>query len=125
MTDKNKRPRKLTEREKKERAKIREQLRAEGLLPPVKKPLNHKKFIEEAKELYETENLYDLFAYICWGLAEMMNHGRGDKEAIGAAKVLLLAKRRKEFEEERRAQGLTNTYKVGELCEAVEEIYNA
>ena len=31
MTDKSKKPRKLTEREKKERAKIREQLRAEGL----------------------------------------------------------------------------------------------
>lgn len=125
MTDKSKKPRKLTKREKKERAKIREQLRAEGLLPPVKKPLNHKKFIEAAEKLYKTEDLLDMVPYIYWALAEMMNHGRGDKEAIGAAKVLLLAKRRKEFEEERRAQGLTNTYKVGELYEAVEEIYNA
>ena len=48
---------KLTEREKKERAKIRKQLRAEGVLPPVKKRLNHKRFIEEAKALLKAERL--------------------------------------------------------------------
>ena len=127
MTDKNKRPRKLTERDKKERAKIREQLRAEGLLPPTKKALNHKKFIEAAEKLYKTEDLLDMVPYIYWALAEMMRHGGGrlDKEAVGAAKVLLLAKQRKEFEESQRKPGQSLTYTVGELYEAVEEIYNA
>lgn len=66
---------KLTEREKKERAKIRKQLRAEGVLPPVKKRLNHERFIEGAKALLKAEKLYDLFPYICWAMIEMMGHG--------------------------------------------------
>ena len=127
MTDKSKKPRKLTEREKKERAEIRARLRAEGLLPPTKKALNHKKFIEAAEKLYKTEDLLDMVPYIYWALAEMMRHGGGRlyKEAVGAAKVLLLAKQRKEFEESQRKPGQSLTYTVGELYEAVEEIYNA
>ena len=127
MTDKSKKPRKLTEREKKERAEIRARLRAEGLLPPTKKALNHRKFIHAAEKLYETEDLLDMAPYIYWALAEMMRHGGGrpDKEAVGAAKALLLAKRRKEFEESQRKHGQSLTYTVGELYEAVEEIYNA
>lgn len=118
---------KLTEREKKERAKIRKQLRAEGVIPPVKKRLNHERFIEGAKALLKAEKLYDLFPYICWAMIEMMGHGCGspDKEAVGAAKVLLLAQRRKEFEAARREQGLPSTYNVGELYEAVKDIYEA
>ena len=42
--------RKMTEKEKKERAKIRKQLREDGLLPPKKKPMNRKKFIDEARK---------------------------------------------------------------------------
>lgn len=118
---------KLSEREKKQRAEIRRELRAEGVLPPVKKPLNHKKFIEETRELRYTCDMYDLFPYICWGLTEMMGHGyvKPDKEAVGAAKVLRLAKARKEFEDRRREQGLPSVYQLGELYEAVKDIYNA
>ena len=118
---------KLTEREKKERAKIRKQLRAEGVLPPVKKRLNHERFIEGAKALLKAEKLYDLFPYICWAMIEMMGHGCGspDKEAVGTAKVLLLAQRRKDFEAARKEQGLPSTSNVGELYEAVKDIYEA
>ena len=41
---------KLTNREKKDRAEFKKQMQEKGILPPDKPKLNRKKFIEEARE---------------------------------------------------------------------------
>lgn len=51
----------MTEREKKLRAKARAELRADGILPPKKKPLNREAFCKEAEAflLGDAKNLYE------------------------------------------------------------------
>ena len=46
----------LTQREKAERAAIKKQLQADGVLPPDKPRLNRKKFAREVWELRGNEN---------------------------------------------------------------------
>lgn len=115
---------KMTEREKQVRKSARDELRKAGLLPPTKKPLNRKKFVEEARHMLgQTRN-----GYLLWALEEMTNH-RGanyqlDLEAVGAAKVIHLAKRRMDFEQEQKAKGRTE-WTIGELCDALMDVYKA
>lgn len=119
--------RKMTEKEKKERAKIRKQLREDGLLPPKKKPMNRKKFIDEARSVYESMDILDNLPYLVWGISEMLAHTtdlKPDLQAVGVAKVILLAQRRREFEQAKRAQG-ESTWRAGELVDAVMDIYKA
>ena len=63
--------RKMTEKEKKERAKIREMLRKDGLIQPKKKPMNRKKFIDEARSVYESMDFLDNLPYLIWGISEI------------------------------------------------------
>ena len=113
----------------KERAKIRKDLREQGILPPKKKPLNRKAFAEQAKEALKNQAGYTLNLYLHWALREMLekqDYSRPgaivySQEAVGAAKVVLLAVRRMEFEKEKAGQSFTN----GELYEAVKDIYEA
>ncbi len=119
--------RKMTEKEKKERAKIRKQLREDGLLPPKKKPMNRKKFIDEARSVYESMDILDNLPYLIWGITEMLAHTtdlKPDLQAVGVAKAILLAQRRREFEQAKRAQG-ESTWRAGELVDAVMDIYKA
>lgn len=120
----------MTAREKADRARIRKELREEGLLPPIKKPLNRKKFCEEAYEIFQSDYGIDFPIYVYWALAEMLTRmdrttGNLSLEAVGAAKVLKLAKARMDFEAARRERGESGGYKLGELYEAVKDIYNA
>ena len=67
--------------------------------------------------------------YLHWALLEMLekqDYSRPEaivysQEAVGAAKVVLLAVRRMEFEKEKAGQSFTN----GELYEAIKDIYEA
>lgn len=95
-----KKGKRMTAREKKLAAEARAELREKGLMPPVKKPLNRKKYVDEAKKIYEEESKkHDFTLYLIWALWEMMGHTgsdhRLDLEAVGAAKVIHLAKRRR------------------------------
>ena len=116
---------KMTEREKQFRKSARDELRKAGLLPPTKKPLNRKKFVEEAKSMFGQGIEPD---YLLWALTEMMNHCGAnyqfDLEAVGAAKVIQLAKRRMDFEQEQKAKGRTE-WTIGELCDALMDVYKA
>lgn len=130
MSGKRSTPRKMTVREKADRAQIRKELREEGLLPPIKKPLNRKKFCEEARGIFQSDYGIDFPIYVYWAIAEMLGHtdkttGALSREAVGAAKVLKLAKARMDFEAARRERGESGGYKLGELYEAVKDIYNA
>ena len=119
----------MTAREKKERTKIRKDLREQGSLPPKKKPLNRKAFAERAKEAIKHPAGYTWHVYLQGALLEKLekqDYSRPgaivySQEAVGAAKVVLLAVRRMEFEKEKAGQRFTN----GELYEAVKDIYEA
>ena len=81
------------------------------------------------KEALKNQAGYTLNLYLHWALLEMLekqDYSRPgaivySQEAVGAAKVVLLAVRRMEFEEEKAGQSFTN----GELYEAVKDIYEA
>lgn len=124
MSTKKTKSRTMTAKEKKGRAAIRKELRAEGILPPPKSPLNRKKFCTEAQDILDASG-FDMDIYIRWALAEMLHHRKYPEqtltqEAIGAAKVIKLAHARMEFEKQR-----GGSYKVGELYEAVKDIFKA
>ena len=86
-------------------------------------------FAERAKEALKKQAGYTLNLYLHWALLEMLekrDYSRPgaivySQEAVGAAKVVLLAVRRMEFEEEKAGQRFTN----GELYEAIKDIYEA
>ena len=118
----------MSARERKERAAIRKELRAEGLLPPVKKPVNRKKFCEEAEAILR-ESDYGFTLLVLWALLEMLHHaeypsGNRSRDAIGAAKAIKMAKARADFEERNRAAG-RHEYTAGELYDVVKDIYEA
>ena len=119
----------MTEKEKRARAAVRKELRAEGVLPPTKKPLNRKRFCEEAEALLTDMNFIVDGPYIVWAIMEMLGHTGGmgtgrSPEAVGAAKVVKLAVARREFEKERREKG-DGQFTLGELIEVTGDIYKA
>ncbi len=113
----------LTNKEKKFRAEVREDLRQRGIIPPVKTRLNRKKFAQEVqKEFYESFNGYSDIRYLYEAIALMIPSSEYEtqitSEQIGVLKTLKLALEIKKFMEDKRAQGETE-YKVGDLYEQV------
>lgn len=118
----------MTERERKQRAKIKKELQKEGVLPPNKKRVDRKALIRQAEEAWKGLDTLADVGYILWALSEMLGRraypaGTVSPEAVGVAKVLLLAARRKAWEAQRRAEGKPATYKLGELMEVMLPIY--
>lgn len=117
----------LTRKEVTERRCIKKELQKSGLIPPDKKRLNRKKFCAEAEKILEDRLEYGFYPYLYWALGEMLNKrdfsagGGLSQEAVGAAKVIHLAVRRRTFEAERDGK----PYKIGELFDAVKDIYEA
>lgn len=117
----------LTKKEKKIRAEIRKDLKEKGVIPPDKKRLNRKKFIEEAKKEIAKVN-YEMFLNLVASLNIVMD--RRDRnlnistEAIGAAKAVKLAIRMKQFEKMVEERGDTK-YSVKELLEYIKDILEA
>lgn len=117
----------LTEREKKERAKIKKELIAEGLIPPDKKPLNRKKFIEEVRTEFDQscDDCYMWDVYVHRAVGVMMTHTdkhfRLSEQAVGAAKVLKIAMRLREFDKKILAEGRTE-FKISEQYDYIKDI---
>ena len=84
----------LTQREKAERAAIKKQLQADGVLPPDKPRLNRKKF---ARELHEVTS-----------------------EQVGILKLMKLAVETDRFMQQLKTEG-REQYSIGEY---VEKVYN-
>jgi hypothetical protein len=118
---KKKKYKRLTNAEKKFNKDIREQLREDGILPPIKPKLNRKKFskevIEEFKEFGGYSDLRSLYEAISWMLPSDIER-KVTPEQIGLVKTLKLALEIKKFKEKKEAEGL-DTYKVEELYEEV------
>ena len=120
----------MTKREIKERAETKKRLQAKGILPPNKKRLNRKKFIDEAREQWQKRDRtcfkweFYIMRALTWMTSYTDNRGNISPEAVGAAKVYKIALRFKEFEEEIRKSG-KSAYTVGELYESIRDIMEA
>lgn len=120
--------RRMTVREKEERARIKKMLQEEGALPPDKPRLNRKKYVEEAKQEWnERDRLaWDIYLYeaISIMLGTTDRKLRVTQEAIGVAKCLKLAIRLKEFYGKIRSEGRME-YTIKEQIEFIRDILDA
>lgn len=103
---------KRTARQKREEAAVRKELKDAGLLPPDKKPLNRKKFLEETGKIWEgREAIWTWDLYLTQAAYWMMEHPekacgtRKSLEAVGAAKVLRMAVEIQQLHKRKRQAG--------------------
>lgn len=126
--------RRLTKREREQRAKTMKYLRDKGLVDPPKKRLNREKFLEEAEKTWnERPKCYVWEWYLVRACEIVMaqqepwkpgqKKPRHSLEAIGAAKVLMCAVRLQEHNERHRAEGTQP--KIGETLDALKDILEA
>lgn len=93
---------KLSKREIAERAQVKKQLQAEGILPPDKTPLNRKRFAQEVRAAWEEAD-GPLYAYVMRAIGWMLpfeNARKVTPEQIGVLKLLKIALATKRFEDE-------------------------
>ena len=124
-----KKRKKLTNKEKAFRASIKKEMQKEGLLPPDKPKLNGKKYVEEAIEEWNRKEkkvfwMYYLYKALNIMLGKVDKNGRVSKEAVGAAKVLKLALRLKEFSDRLKEEGRSE-YTIKEEIEFIQDILDA
>jgi len=116
----------MTKTQKKFRADIRAQMRERGLLPPPKKPLNRKKFIQDAKDDW-AKQISVIKDYWLMNAISVMIASGGSKpslEAIGAAKVLKIACEMIRFNDEKSQAGI-HEYPLMEMYDRIEPIVHA
>lgn len=120
---------KMTNSEKRARAEAKRRLQEKGILPPDKPRLNRKKFISEAKTEWNERDtacrIWDV--YLTHAATFMMHHGDIGKispEAVGAAKVLKIAMRLREFDLELKKAG-RDKFTFDELYEYIKDIMDA
>lgn len=121
----------LTNREKQLRAEVKKEMQEKGIFPPDKPRLNRKKFVEEAETAWNSRDkechVWDVFLMQAFGymLAHIGRRGKGPTlEAVGAAKVLMVAVRLQEFHEMLKEQG-QKQYKVVDQYNFVKDILDA
>lgn len=123
---------KLTAREKKTNAQIKKKLQAEGRIPLDKPKLNRKKFITEAMDEWNNREkdifTWELYLIEAFGFmlchVEKKNFRRFSLEAVGAAKVLKLALRLRQFSKKLESEG-RNQYTITEKMQYIEDILDA
>lgn len=113
----------MTAREKKSLAESRERLRAAGIIPPKKKPVNRKKFIAQVLADKDTvDDLYMLYMLEVPEAIACMIAGYdvigATPEMMGAAKVLRLAIDSQNFKKAKLEAGETS-YTYDEYFEKV------
>lgn len=120
MTTKKKQT--MTQWEKAIRAKTREEMRAKGLLPPKKKPLNRKRFIQEARK--DFSEVCPRHADFLQAIAWTMRDYQPTLEDIGVAKLLKAACQIKAFHEELQEEG-RDEYTFEEIFDRLKPILDA
>lgn len=121
----------LTNKEKKLNAKVKKRLQEQGVLPPDKPKLNRKKFIDEAREEWHGRSS-DCFIwehYLMEAISYILcqregTSSRASLEAVGAAKVLKIAIRLREFSEEVREKG-EHEYRLVDQYNYIKDILDA
>ncbi len=111
---------KMTAAEKKWHKEFREEMRARGILPPVKPRLNRKKFLQEVQtEFDETIESYTDLIYLRRAINTMIHTEtirNITSEQVGILKVMKIAAAMKNFEQQKLASGET-TYNIHEMYE--------
>ena len=120
MAQKKKR---LTQREKAERAAIKKKFQAEGLIPPDKPRLNRKKFARETwaefEAFYTSEPIRAELSLIkAIGFMVGPDMKEVSPEEVGVLKLLKLAVEYEAFLKKLEAEG-RDKYKLGELIDEV------
>lgn len=127
MSEKRK---KMTNKEKILNAKIKKDMQEKGFIPPDKPKLNRKKYVEEAREEWNSKDkdfyAWDIYLYkaISIMLGKVDRKFRVSQEAVGVAKCLKLALRLKEFSDKLKAEG-RKEYTLKEELEFIKDILEA
>ncbi len=108
---------KMTQKEKKYMKQFRDEMRAKGILPPKKKPLNRKKFAEEVLTEFENFNSYGDFIYLARAVHAMVSNQtiKITSEQVGVLKLVKIAMEWKKFQQGK------DSYTVKEIYEEVME----
>lgn len=114
------RKKRLTQREKAERARIKKKLQEDGFLPPDKPRLNRKKFAAEVVPEFETMDVFTADFYLRRAIFSMVaaDMEKVTAEQVGILKVLKLAVETKRFMEKLAAEG-RETYSIKEYYDEV------
>ena len=117
MTAKKKR---LTQREKAERARIKKKLQEDGVLPPDKPRLNRKKFAREVLAEFGAMDAYSADLYLRQAIGCMVSPdmNRVTEEEVGVLKLLKIAVESERFAKALKAEGRIQ-YTIGEYIEKV------
>lgn len=121
----------LTNKEKQERAEFKKRMQEKGVIPPDKPKLNREKFVEEARKEWDGRSR-DCFIwefYLINAISYMLGHRekrslRVSPEAVGVAKALKIAVRLHEFHEKLKVEGRVQ-YPVMEEHEYIKDILDA
>lgn len=112
------------------RADLKKDLQERWILPPDKPRLNRKRFIEEAEKEWNERPKSGIWEYfLIQAFQYMLNSTEGQStraspEAVGAAKVLKLAIRLRQFSEEFIARG-EQEYKLADQYNYIKDILDA
>lgn len=120
----------MTKKEKEYNAKFKKEMQKKGIIPPDKKKLNRKKYVQEAldewnskdKEFYAWD--FYLLKAISIMLGKVDRNLRVTQEAVGVAKCLKLAIRLKEFSDKIKSDG-RETYTLEEQINYINDILDA
>lgn len=110
----------LTQRQKTEKARLKKHLQAEGILPPDKPRLNRKKFAVEVWAEYEAMDalIAELYLYKAIGCMVGPDMKEVTPEQVGVLKLLKIAVETKKFMDDLAAEGRTQ-YTIGEYIDKV------
>lgn len=115
----------LTNAEKKRNAQVRKELRAAGVIPPVKPRLNRKKFADEVDALWDAEmgdygaGFY-LATVIGFTLGRIKGSGHVTEEDIGVLKLMRAAVEYRRMAGAAEASGQPLT--IGQLYDGIRRI---
>lgn len=112
----------LTQREKAERAAIKKQLQADGVLPPDKPRLNRKKFAREVWEDFSEMDVYTADFYLRKAIMATVGPELHEvtSEQVGILKLMKLAVETDRFMQQLKKEG-REQYSIGEY---IEKVYN-
>ena len=110
----------LTQREKAERARIKKKLQEDGVLPPDKPRLNRKKFAREVLAQFGAMDAYSADLYLRQAIGCMVSPdmNRVTEEEVGVLKLLKIAVESERFAKALEAEGRSQ-YTMGEYIEKV------
>ncbi len=110
----------LTQREKAERARIKKKFQEDGVLPPDKPRLNRKKFAREVLAEFGAMDAYSADLYLRQAIGCMVSPdmNRVTEEEVGVLKLLKIAVESERFSKALEAEGRSQ-YTIGEYAEKV------